>query len=102
MASDPETGKRRGDSLVATLLTWFLPGAGHLYLGRPVHAAVGFTVVFGLYGVGLLLADGMTFEFLDPELRSPLAVALSPELGNLGGLLWQLQNHGFGPGANIP
>ncbi|MEO0651569.1 MAG: DUF6677 family protein [Planctomycetota bacterium] len=28
--------------------------------------------------------------------------AVSPELGNLGGLLWQLQNHGFGPGANIP
>ena len=102
MANDPAPGSRRGDSLVATLLTWFLPGAGHLYIGRPVHAAVGFVVVFGLYLLGLALADGMTFEFLDPELRSPLAVALSPELGNLGGLVWQIQNHGFGPVPYVP
>lgn len=102
MGVEKASGERRGDSFVATLLTWFLPGAGHLYLGRPVQAAVGFAVVVGLYLLGLQLAGGMTFEFLDPELRSPLAVGLSPELGNLGGLVWQIQNHGFGPVPYVP
>jgi hypothetical protein len=102
MSSAPTTPVRRGDPLVAVLLGWFLPGAGHVYLGRARRGVLGFAVVGGLYLLGLALAGGQTFEFLDPELRSPFAVALTPELGNLGGLLWQLQRYGFGAVPYVP
>jgi len=90
--------KRSGDPNVAALLTWLLPGAGHLYLGRFRAGLLGFLVVWGLYWLGLELSDGMGFEFLTPELRGSFAPALAPELGNLSGLLWQSQTYGFGPG----
>ena len=90
--------KRTGDPNVAAILTWFLPGAGHLYLGRVLPGVVGFVVVWGLYWIGLELSDGMGFEFLHQELRGPFAPALAPELGNLSGLLWQSRTFGFGYG----
>lgn len=93
---------QRGQPNVAALLTWFLPGAGHVYAGQAVWGVAVFLVVNGLYWFGLHLADGMTFEFLDAELRSLVAPVLSPEVGNLGGVLWQMKNHGFGPGVPRP
>jgi len=96
--SSARSPKRSGDPNVAALLTWFMPGAGHLYLGRTLPALVGFGVVWGLYWLGLELSDGMGFEFLHKELRGPFAPALSPELGNLSGLLWQSRTFGFGSG----
>lgn len=94
--SDRRPGEQRGVPVVAVLLTWFLPGAGHLYLGRTVLALGAFLVVEGLFLGGLLLSHGRTFEFLDPELRGPFATLLTPEAGNLGGILWQLNHYGFG------
>ena len=93
---------RRGDPTVAALLTWFLPGAGHAYLGQFGLGLALFALVDGLFFFGLQLSNGMVFEFLDPELRSPFAPVLSPEIGNLGGLLWQMRNHGYGPGIVRP
>lgn len=87
-----------GEPTVAALLAWIVPGAGHLYLGRQVVAAVGFAVVVGLYFLGLSLSGGMGFEFLHEELRTSLAPALSPELGFVGGLVYQMKTYGFGPG----
>jgi TM2 domain-containing membrane protein YozV len=101
MALDPKSA-RRGDPTVAALLTWFLPGAGHAYLGQFGLGLALFALVDGLFFLGLQLSNGMTFEFLDPELRSPFAPVLSPEIGNLGGMLWQMRNHGFGPGIVRP
>lgn len=80
------------------LLTWALPGAGHLYLGRATFGLLAFVLVNGLYWLGLQLSDGMTFEWLDPEMRSRFAVALSPEAGNLGGIVYQMKTYAFGPG----
>jgi hypothetical protein len=91
-----------GEPNVATVLTWLLPGAGHLYIGRAGFGLLAFVVVEGLYLLGLKLSGGMGFEFLQPELRGPLAPALAPELGNLGALVYQLQTHGFGPGVPRP
>jgi hypothetical protein len=82
-----------GVPAVAVLLGWFLPGAGHLYLGRVGLAAAGFAVVGGLYLLGLHLSGALTFEFLDPELRGRFAVLLTPEIGNLGGVLLQFQRN---------
>ena len=95
--SAPRAPARRGDPNVAAFLTWFVPGAGHLYLGRIGFAVAAFLVVEGLYALGWLLSDGRVFEFLDPELRGPLATVLAPEAGNLGAMIAQLRTVGFGP-----
>ena len=47
----PDTAPRQperpqgGEPTVAALLTWFVPGAGHLYLGKLRTALVGFLVI---------------------------------------------------------
>ncbi|TAJ11650.1 MAG: hypothetical protein EPO68_14310, partial [Planctomycetota bacterium] len=70
MAANAPTGFQSPKSgTLAILLTWFLPGAGHIYLGRMAFGFGALVVVSGLYYLGLRLAEGMTFEFLDPELR---------------------------------
>ncbi|MDP6409355.1 MAG: hypothetical protein QGI46_08260 [Planctomycetota bacterium] len=94
--SSPSRTPQAGAPGAAVLLTWFVPGAGHLYLGRPLFALVAFAVVEGLYLLGLDLSGGMGFEFLQEELRGPFTPALAPETGNLGGFLWQMREYGFG------
>ena len=94
MADRPS--ERSGEPLVAVLLSWFLPGAGHVYVGRVGFGVLAFVLVEGLFFAGLFLTQGRTFEFLDPELRGALATALTPEVGNLGGLVYQLKQYGFG------
>lgn len=94
--------QERGSATVATLLAWFVPGAGHLYLGQFGAALLGFVLVAGLYGLGLRLSGGMTFEYLDPELRGTFSPLLSPEAGSLGGFVWQMRQHGFGTGLPRP
>jgi hypothetical protein len=86
----------RGDSTVAAVLTWILPGAGHFYLGMPVFGLCAFLLVQGLYLLGLHLSDGMLFEYLEPDLRSSFAGVLTPEVGNLGGLVYHMKVYGFG------
>ena len=87
---------------MAVLATWFVPGAGHLLLGRAGLALAAFLVVEGLFALGWLLGDGRAFEFLDPELRGAFATLLSPEVGNLGGMIAQLKLRGFGDGLPTP
>jgi len=96
------TTRPRGEPLVAVLLTLFIPGAGHLYMGRIATALIAFVVVEGLYALGFFLSEGQVFAFLDPELRGPFAVILSPEAANLGALLWHQREAGFGPPQPMP
>lgn len=86
----------KADPTVATLLTWFVPGAGHLYLGRVKTAGAVFLLVQGCYALGLFLSAGRGFEILPPEMRGAMAPFLAPELGNLGALLFQSSQFGFG------
>lgn len=94
---------------LAILLTWLLPGAGHLYLGmrrlgegRPEgrrliqRGAVAGALVIGVFYLGVRLTGGRAMEFLDPELRGPFAAALTPEVASLGCLLWKLGTYGYG------
>ncbi len=92
----------KGEPAVAAILSWLIPGAGHLYLGQVGIGVACFVIVQGLYLLGLRLSDGMGFEYLDLELRSLFAPALSPEVGNLGAFLYQMQHYGFGPGFPRP
>jgi hypothetical protein len=100
MAGERPSG--RGDPNVSVFLTWFLPGAGHLYVGKLVPAILAFLVVEGLYALGWFLSDGRTFEFLAPELRGPFATLLTPEFANLGALIAQHRLVGFGSGEPLP
>jgi hypothetical protein len=96
---DP-TGRPSPD--FAAILTWFVPGAGHVYLGRPWFGIVAFLLVEGLYVLGVRLSEGRLFEFLEPDLQSSLAGGLSPEVGNLGALVWHMKSYGFGSGIPRP
>ena len=86
----------------AAILTWFVPGAGHVYLGRPLFGLSVFVLVEALYLFGIRLSEGRLFEFLEPDLQGPLAGGLSPEVGNLGALVWHMKAYGFGPGIPRP
>jgi hypothetical protein len=97
-----KNGESRADPNLAALLTWFVPGAGHLYMGRGLFALIAFALVEGLYWLGVQLSDGMTFEFLQEELRTRMAPALTPEVGNVGALVWQMKTYGFGPEPYYP
>jgi TM2 domain-containing membrane protein YozV len=87
-----------GGADFAAVLTWFVPGAGHVVLGRPLFGILAFLLVEGLYVLGVQLSDGRLFEFLEPDLQGPFAGALAPEVGNLGALVWHMRSYGFGPG----
>ncbi len=82
--------------LVATLLTWFVPGAGHLYMGKMRTAIIAFVAIEGLYLAGVMLSKGMFLQILPPEMRGRFAAALTPEAGNLGALLLHVRQYGFG------
>jgi TM2 domain-containing membrane protein YozV len=92
----PNEPQRTGDPTVATLLTWLIPGAGHLYVGKVHVAVIGFLVIEALYLAGVLLSQGMFLEYLPPEMRGRFAAALTPEAGNLGALLLHVRQYGFG------
>lgn len=77
------------------LLTWFVPGAGHLYLGKVRTGIAAFVIIEALYGLGYWLSKGLFLNVLPVEMRSQFAGVLAPELGNLGGLLMHLRQVGF-------
>jgi hypothetical protein len=86
----------RGDPNLALALTWLIPGAGHVYLGRPLFGLIAFLLIDALYLIGIRLSDGMAFEFLQPDLRSPIAPILTPEVANLSAVIWHMRTYGFG------
>ena len=62
-----------GRMMQAGLLTWILPGAGHLYLGHRGLAAVFFVAISLPYFVGL--AIGGVVEFVNPRTNRWLFLA---------------------------
>lgn len=54
---------------VSCVLAWLVPGLGHLYLGKRRRAAVFFSVVVGLFALGVA-SDGAASLF---EPRQPLS-----------------------------
>jgi TM2 domain-containing membrane protein YozV len=64
LASLVLTEKRHRRTGVAFFLAWFMPGAGHLVLGRPGKAAALFLILAGLYVSGLWLG-GWTYVSFD-------------------------------------
>jgi len=96
--SNAQRVEPRGSPAIASWIGWLLPGGGHLILGETILGAIAFCSVMGLFLLGVRVSDGMVFEFLDSDLRGPFAGALTPEVGNVAGLLYFMKAHGFGPG----
>lgn len=91
-----------GSPNLAALLNWLIPGAGHLLLGKAMFGLAAFVVVEGLFILGYWLTDGMLFQYLQEELRSSFAGALTPEAGNLGALLWHMNHDPYGVAPFLP
>ena len=62
--ADLRPSERRGDPNVAVLLTWFLPGAGHVYLGAAVP---GFVQLLHDCDFRVRLIACQALRFLGPE-----------------------------------
>ncbi|MFT4537756.1 MAG: hypothetical protein ACI835_000186 [Planctomycetota bacterium] len=94
--SNQATGQ--GSPAIAVLLTWLVPGGGHLYLGMLRPAVIAFVAIEGMYALGVMLSGGMFLEYLPPEMRSAFAWVLTPEIGNFGALWWHQGQYGYGYG----
>ncbi len=95
MARGSKADRRAGDPTVALLLTWLVPGAGHLYLGRLGVALAAFVVIEGMYALGVWFSDGLFLSYLPPEMRGRFAGVLTPEAGNLGALLLHVKSYPY-------
>lgn len=54
--------KRQPLALLALALAWIVPGAGHLYLGRPVRGAIIFVVIAATFWAGIAMGGVMTVD----------------------------------------
>ena len=72
-----ELGLRR--AMAAAVLAWFIPGAGHLWLGRRQKGVIFLLALPAMFGIGLLF-EGRLFPF---DLGQPLVLlAAFADLGN--------------------
>lgn len=48
---------------LAAMLAWLIPGAGHLYIGRPARGAIIFLTIAATFWTGLALGGVMTVDY---------------------------------------
>lgn len=56
------TDKPRSNWLIAAFLAWIAPGAGHVYLGRPIRGAVIFVTIAAMFWTGVAIGGVMTVD----------------------------------------
>lgn len=67
-------------SLVAMILAYLVPGAGHVYLGRRALGAAFFAIIVGLFVIGIAV-DGAIYTWGDSQGQ---LLKLLATLGSLG------------------
>ena len=91
--SQPLPGEKSNTPLLVLFLGWFIPGAGHLLLGKYIRAALLFASIVGMYAIGLALR-GQLYTTASSQILDLLSF-----VGQLGlGLLYFLARW-FGWGA---
>jgi TM2 domain-containing membrane protein YozV len=79
-AAAPAETSRRRNPVLASILGWLVPGAGHLYLGRPGRAALFLLLVAFSITVGVLLR-GKLFVVVPEQPLSRLGTLASMGMG---------------------
>jgi hypothetical protein len=84
-----------GRTILAMLLAYVVPGAGHLYLGRRARAAIFFSIVVLMFAIGLLIdGDLYTFARANGSLLRILAALGTAGAGALYFLALAMGAHG--------
>ncbi|HEX9162984.1 MAG TPA: DUF6677 family protein [Thermoanaerobaculia bacterium] len=84
-------------SIVAMVLAYLVPGAGHFYLGYRARAAVFFAIVFVLFVIGLSI-DGTLYTVSE---SSGALLKILASLGSLGaGVLYWIAR-AMGPHGDV-
>jgi len=60
-----ESNGKHKNFLVAMFLAWLIPGAGHLYVNKPIKAMLFFCVLFFIYLTGLWMTGFRTIWWSD-------------------------------------
>ena len=58
-----ERKEHRLSALVALVLAWLAPGAGHAYMGRPVQGVIIFVLVGATFWAGVAMGGVMTVDY---------------------------------------
>ena len=83
-------------SLLAMILAYVVPGAGHVYLGYRRRAAAFFTIIFLMFVIGLAIDGNLyTLERGQPILR------LLASLGSMGSGLIYFVARAMGPYGDL-
>ena len=69
-------------AVIAMVLAYLIPGAGHFYLGLRARAATFFAIIVLLFTIGLSI-DGSLYTILD-SLRSGALLRLLASFGSIG------------------
>jgi TM2 domain-containing membrane protein YozV len=59
----PKEIKRSTNPLLALVLAWLVPGAGHFYVGRPVRGAIIFVVIGATFWTGMAVGGVLTVDY---------------------------------------
>ena len=86
-----------GKAVMVCVMAWAVPGAGHLWLGRPSKGCIFFVALSAMFSTGLML-EGELFS-IDPS-QPLVALAALADLG-IGVPYFIAQMFGFGVGRVV-
>lgn len=75
--------------VIAAILAWVIPGAGHIYLGRVKRGLIIFVTVTVTFWVGMALGGAMTVD----QAAEPWWFTADMLTGASGVIGWQIQQH---------
>ena len=86
-------------AIIAMVLAYLVPGAGHFYLGYRARAAAFFAIVLLLFSLGLAI-DGSLYTLMD-TLSSGAILKLLASLGSIGAGLPYFVAAAAGPHGDV-
>jgi len=96
--ASPVSSASTGPALVACVLAWIVPGAGHLYLKRKGRGLVFLFCLLALFVMGVALQSKLQLHI---GFDDPLAFIVSLAQMALGGPYLLARGLGFGEGENL-